>query len=312
MDLNNPEAEGIGLDIGSRVSGRIAGRHGTVSFVTDSQPEILTITDGGGVTVYCYRWDPDGEAKAVVHLAHGMGEHARRYDRVACALVGAGYVVYADDHRASGRTGAEGSGLGNLGPAGMNGAVDSLHEVIAEVKSRHPAIPFYLVAHSWGSFMAQRIADRWGSELDGLVLSGSTLLVEDYMPSGDRNAPFQPIATPYDWLSRDSGEVRRYIDDPWCGFEVAFEPGEMRKLLGPPSHTVPPKLGVLVINGSDDIVGGLTRGGRALADAYKQLGLADVAYLKYPGARHELFNETNRQDVLADLVRWLDTRADER
>jgi alpha-beta hydrolase superfamily lysophospholipase len=277
--------------------------------MTHSEPEVLTITDSGGVTVYCYRWDPDDKPKAVVHLAHGMGEHGRRYDRVASALVRAGYVVHANDHRASGRTGAEGSGLGNLGPDGMDGAVDSLHEVIAEMKSRHPALPIFLVAHSWGSFMAQRIADRWGSELDGLVLSGSTLLVESYMPSGDRNAPFQPIATPYDWLSRDSEEVRRYIDDPWCGFEVAFEPGEMRNLLGSPRDTVPPELAVLVINGSDDIVGGLTRGGQALAEAYQGLGLADVTYVEYLGARHELFNETNRQDVLADLVRWLDVHA---
>lgn len=270
------------------------------------EPETSSFTDPGGVRVHLYRWAPDGEARALVHLAHGMGEHARRYDRVATVLAGAGYEVWADDHRASGATGAEGPGLGDLGPGGMQGALESLHAAIAHVAASGPALPVHLVAHSWGSFMAQRIAERWGDELAGLILSGSTLLAGEYLPGGDLNERFVPAATPYDWLSRDPDEVRQYMQDPWCGLEVTFEAAELVHLALPPADTVPPGLPILVINGTDDAVGGFNHGGAALADAYRELGVADVTYRGYEGARHELFNETNRDEVLADLVEWLD------
>lgn len=271
-----------------------------------NEPEPSSFTDPGGVRVHLYRWVPAGPPRALVHLAHGMGEHARRYDRVAAALTAAGYEVWADDHRASGRTGAEGAGLGDLGPGGMQGAVESLHAAVAHVAATRPGLAVHLVGHSWGSFLAQRIAERWGGELAGLVLSGSTLLAGEYLSLGDPNERFQPAATPYDWLSRDPAEVRTYLDDPWCGFEVAFDIAELVHLAVPPADSIPPDLPILVVNGSEDSVGGFNGGGAALADAYRELGVADVAYREYSGARHELFNETNRDEVLADLVAWLD------
>lgn len=273
-----------------------------------STPSTLTHVDPDGVTVTVYCWRPGTPARAAVHLAHGMGEHARRYQHVAEALVAAGYVVYADDHRASGRTGADGAGLGQLGPRGMQGALDSLQDTITAVTAADPAPGgVVLVGHSWGSFLAQRIAERSGGQLRGLVLSGSTLLTDPYIDLGtDPNAAFEPAATPYDWLSRDPEAVRRYIEDPWCGFEVAFDLAELVHLVGPPLHSVPAGLPVLVLNGSDDAVGGRNGGGRALADAYRHLGLTDVSYLEYPGGRHEMFNETNRDEVITDLVDWLD------
>lgn len=271
-----------------------------------SEPETLTVTDPDGETVYVYRWRAAEGAKAAVHIAHGMGEHARRYDHVAAALTAAGYEVWADDHRASGRTGAEGAGLGDLGPRGMAGALDSLHAVTSRLRSELPGLPVHLLGHSWGSFLAQRFAEAWGGEIAGLVLSGSTLLVGQYINLEDPNARFQPSATPYDWLSRDPVEVQRYIDDLWCGFEVAFDFAELLHLATPPADTVPTDLPVLVMNGTEDAVGGFNGGGAALAEAYRALGLQDVTYLGYEGGRHELFNETNRHEVLADVVRWLD------
>lgn len=274
-----------------------------------AEPETLTVEDPDGETNFVYRWRPEGERRGVVHVAHGMGEHARRYDGVAHALTGAGFVVYADDHRASGRTGADGAGLGNLGPRGMDGALDALHAVTAFAAGEEPGQPVVLLGHSWGSMLAQRQADRWGSELAGLVLSGSTLMVPEYLAlDGDPNAPFAPAQTPYDWLSRDPAEVQKYVEDPWCGFEVAFDVGELANLGGPPRPSVPADLAVLVLNGSQDAVGGFTGGGEALAAAYRDLGCADVTYLGYEGGRHELFNETNRDEVLADLAGWLTAR----
>jgi alpha-beta hydrolase superfamily lysophospholipase len=192
----------------------------------------------------------------------------------------------------------------------MPGALDALHAVTAFAADQEPGLPVILLGHSWGSMLAQREADRWGSELAGLVLSGSTLMVPEYLGvlGGDPNAPFEPSATPYDWLSRDAAEVRKYIDDPWSGFEVAFEVPLLLELAGAPQPSVPSDLPVLVLNGSQDAVGGFSGGGAALAKAYAELGLTDVTYLGYEGGRHELFNETNRDEVLADLVAWLEPR----
>lgn len=268
-----------------------------------------TVTDPDGETVYVYRWRGPARPRAAVHLAHGMGEHARRYDHVAEALVAAGYDVWADDHRASGRTGAQGRGLGDLGPRGMAGALDALHAVTARVAAEHPGLPVHLVGHSWGSFLAQRFAESWGGELAGLVLSGSTLLAGQYINLDDPNARFEPAATPYDWLSRDPAVVQRYIDDPWCGFEVAFDVLELLPLATPPSAGVPTDLPILVVNGTEDAIGGFNGGGAALAEAYRALGVTDVTYVAYEGGRHELFNETNRAQVLADLVAWLDAHS---
>lgn len=271
-----------------------------------SEPESLTVTDLDGITIYVYRWRPVGTPRAVVHVAHGMGEHARRYDRVADALTADGCVVYADDHRASGCTGAEGLGLGDLGPRGMDGALDALHTVTAFAAGEEPGLPVVLLGHSWGSMLAQRQVDRWGGELAGLILSGSSLLVPKYLSlDQDPNSPFEPAATPYDWLSRDPAEVQKYLNDPWCGFEVSFDLSLLGHLAGPPQH-VPLGLPILVMNGSQDVVGGFLGGGEALAGTYRELGVTDVTYLGYEGGRHELFNETNRDEVIADMIGWLD------
>jgi alpha-beta hydrolase superfamily lysophospholipase len=275
------------------------------------EPELFTVTDADGEAISVYRWRTARPATRAVHLLHGMGEHARRYDRLAAALVAAGWDVTADDHRASGRTGVEGTGLGDLGPRGMRGALDAVGVVLDAVAEA--GVPLVLLGHSWGSFLAQRIALGDGmpegstTVLAGLILSGSTLLVPEHLPNMDTNAAFEPAATPYDWLSRDPVEVQKYIDDPWCGFEVAFPVEELFHLAGPPDGRVPAERPVLVINGSQDAVGGPNGGGAALAEAYRSLGVSDVTYLQYEGGRHELFNETNREQVTADVVDWLDT-----
>jgi alpha-beta hydrolase superfamily lysophospholipase len=270
-----------------------------------TDPEVMTVTDPDATTIFVYRWRPPENPRAVVHLAHGMGEHARRYDRLAAALNRAGYVVYADDHRASGRTGAEGSGLGDLGPRGMEGALEALHAVTQFAADQEPDLPVFLLGHSWGSFLAQRLADRWASDLAGLILSGSTLLTMDYLSLEDPNTRFTPADTPYDWLSRDPIEVQRYVEDPWCGLEVAFNVEELLLLGGPPDQSLPKDLPILVLNGSEDAVGGFLGGGAALVETYKAMGIVDATYLGYEGGRHELFNETNRDAVTNDVVEWL-------
>ena len=273
----------------------------------ETAPEMLTVTDPDDVTIFVTRWAVDAP-RAVVHIAHGLGEHAARYGRLAFALNSAGHTVYADDHRGHGRTGEAMGGLGPLGPRGMLGTIDAVHAVSKFAQSEHPDVAFVLLGHSWGSLLAQKCALQWGSELSGLVLTGTRLMVPPFPDMTSFNDRFEPAATPYDWLSRDGAEVAKYVVDPWCGFSPDFPNDEIVVLAGPPTDAIPASLPILVMNGSVDPVGG-EASGAALVDAYRNVGVKDVTWRCYPDARHEVFNETNRDDVTADLITWLDAHS---
>lgn len=264
-----------------------------------------TLTDADGISVFGTRWAP-ADPKAVVQIAHGWAEHRRRYARLAAVLVGHGYAAWADDHLGHGETGATAGGLGDLGPRGMEGVTAAVHLVTERIKDHDAGLPVVLLGHSWGSFLAQRLVRDHGADFAGLVLTGTTRRAP-----GETRAPRPPGAGGrYDWLSRDAAEVAAYEADPWCGFEnLTVRPEDPRReyLEEGSDDTVPPSLPVLILNGSDDPVGG-EAGGARLAEAYRRAGLADVTLRTYAGGRHEVFNETNRDEVTADLLVWLDAR----
>lgn len=270
----------------------------------------LTVTDPDGLVSVVQRWSPDHAPRSVVHVLHGWGEHARRYERLATALVGAGHVVVADDHRGHGLSGQRGDSLGDLGPRGMDGVLDAAHAVTRRVAADHPGVPVVALGHSWGSFILQRFLRRWSDELHAAVLTGTTY--RDPSAPAERplpNAAFEPARTPYDWLSRDDEEVDRYVADPLCGFEImrgSPTAAPSGRTTAPPPG-VRPGLPLLILNGAADPIGG-EEGGRALAAHYRDEGIADVTLRAYPGARHELFNETNRAEVTSDLLAWIDAR----
>jgi alpha-beta hydrolase superfamily lysophospholipase len=286
-------------------------------------------------------WLPDeGVApKAVVHVAHGMAEHGARYARFAEALTKAGFAVYAHDHRGHGQTAAGPEELGFLAPAGgFHRAVQDLIELVAHEKGRHPGLPAFLFAHSMGSFFAQAFMIEAGSALRGVVLSGSSgkpnLLASAGRlvarlerarlgPKGRSklltklsfdafNKAFAPNRTGFDWLSRDAAEVDAYVADPLCGFMVTTQlwvdvlDGTAQIAEPARQARIPKDLPVLVIAGGEDPVSEKAKSLEQLLDAYARAGLGDVKRTFYPGARHEILNETNRDEVTRDVVAWLD------
>ena len=277
-------------------------------------PAELTVTDPDGVPIVVFRWAPAGPPRAAVHVMHGLAEHALRYARLAAALNAAGYVVYVDDHRGHGQTGARTDTLGDLGRRGMEGVVDAVHAVTERVRADHPGLPVYALGHSWGSFILYRYMQRYGDDLDGALLTGTTHIAPGVERLGSINEPFEPARTPYDWLSRDEAEVDAYIADPLCGFESV--PLRSSPSVVPGStdsgddSTIPRRLPVFVFVGGADPIGGAV-GGQALADHLRALGLGDVTFRAYPDARHELFNETNRDEVTTDVLAWLDAHVEQ-
>ncbi|HVM08510.1 MAG TPA: alpha/beta fold hydrolase [Acidimicrobiales bacterium] len=274
----------------------------------------LMVEDPDGLSSVVYGWrSPQEPPRAVVHILHGWAEHALRYDRLAQRLVAAGFAVFADDHRGHGQTGKRSGTLGDLGPRGMDGVLDAVRSVIERVRTEHPDVPLFVLGHSWGSFILQRYLRRWAAAdgLAGAVLTGTTYRDPSAPPAERRppNEAFEPARTAYDWLSRDEAEVDAYIADELCGFEM------MRSRPGgggaastiDDERPIPPELPILVLNGAADPIGGAA-GGEALFEHYRSQGLSDVTLRAYDGARHELFNEINRDEVTGDLLGWLVAR----
>ncbi|HEY5187174.1 MAG TPA: alpha/beta hydrolase [Actinomycetes bacterium] len=283
------------------------------------EPTRVDFPSAGGVTVAAYRWDPEGEPRAAAQLTHGMGEHALRYADLAHALNARGYVVYAQDHRGHGRTAGSVEALGQVGAQGWLEIVNDIERLRQQVRSAHPTAPLALIGHSMGSFAVQQYLLDHSADVQAAVLTG-TAAIDLLEPALDLdapidlsmfNAPFAPARTDYDWLSRDEEQVDRYVDDPYCGFGLDLEGGRQmfvsaREVAdGSRLEGMRKDLPVYIAVGEHDPVNGALALVRALVDRYQRAGLSDVTLRIYPGARHEVFNETNRDEIVADLLTWL-------
>lgn len=283
----------------------------------------FTYTDAHGIVISAYSWAPNPattpEPHGAVQIAHGIGEHALRYDAFARFLARAGFVVYANDHRGHGETGRRQHGgdlsvLGKLGPGGLRAAEAAIEQLTGIIRDAHPGLKLAQFGHSWGSLMTQRILNEQPRLWDAVVLSGSAYRTPRYMESGKLNAKWadEADASGFEWLSRDAAVAAAFIADPLC-FEANilkhFGVSDGLRLFGTPSERLVRDVPILIVSGGDDP---LSRGDglKRLADAYRARGVRDVALKIYPGARHEILNETNHDDVFSDVATWLVDRLD--
>ena len=296
------------------------------------QAFFLRADDGARIDVR--HWLIEKSPRAIVQIAHGLAEHSARYARLAGALNAAGYDVYASDHRGHG-PGCEPADLGHFGDRdGWAKAVADLWTLNRRIAADAPGAPIVLLGHSMGSLLARQFAAAHSDALAGLVLSGSSgkppaiatvgralaraerlrlgrrgksgLL--NAMMFGDFNKPFRPARTPLDWLSRDGAEVDAYLADPLCGFpfttQLAVDLLDGLAFVSSPKSlaTVRKDLPIYVMSGERDPVGANIQ---SLIADLKAAGFVRMASRIYPEARHEIFNEKNREAVTRDLVTWL-------
>jgi alpha-beta hydrolase superfamily lysophospholipase len=299
----------------------------------------FTLAAPDGVARFVHVWLPDGAPKAALQIAHGLAEHGGRYARLAEALTGAGYAVYAGDHRGHGRTAPTAADLGFFAARdGWRRCLDDLELLHRRIAAEHPGRPILLLGHSMGSFMAQQFISEHGDALAGAVLSGSSgkpsalasagrlvARVERWrlgargrsalihsLSFGAFNKQFAPVRTPCDWLSRDAAEIDKYIADPFCGFRATVQLwidllDALPDITAPTRQArIPKRLPLYVISGARDAVGENTKSVQQLLAAYRAAGLERVSHRFYPDCRHELFNELNRDEVTRDLVGWMD------
>lgn len=280
---------------------------------------MFTFSSSDGTTIHVRSWLPtDTEPRGAVQIAHGMGEHSDRYGHLAERLAGRGFAVYADDHRGHGLS--MGPVPGDLGTDGWNLLVADEVALTEILRERHPGLPVTLIGHSLGSFAVQQYLLDHSDLVDEVVLSGTTavdgLFGEIAAAGGDLtgffNAEFQPTRTDADWISRDEAQVDAYNADPWCGFAIddanmGLLAANAQTRLSDPS-TVRSDLPIYVMVGDKDPLNDKLRLSDLLVQRYRAAGLDDITYEIYADARHEVLNETNRDEVEADLLAWL-TRA---
>lgn len=275
--------------------------------------------DGLGLAVHT--WRPDGRPHGAVQLLHGVAEFAERYDRLASALTGAGWLVVAADHRGHGGSIGDDVPLGSFGAGGWAALVGDVSAVTRSIDEARPGLPIVLLGHSMGSFAAQQVLLDHSAAYAAAVLTGTTAVdvfgaAFAEQGGGDLtalNAGFAP-RTGYEWLSRDESEVDEYVRDPRSGFDL--DDRVLPQMLSTAARLADPAalagirtdLPVLLMSGTDDPLAGGGDLVRLVAQRYRDAGLTDVEVDLYPGARHEVFNETVREDVTADLLGWLDAK----
>ncbi len=290
-----------------------------------------------GATIWLYRQAPSGAPKAVIQVNHGLAEHAARYERFADFLAEHGFATYAHDHRGHGITRAPDAPLGQFARDGgtekVLGDVLAVHDQIAR---NHPGLPVILFGHSMGGLIAlnflQRHPDRlagaaiWNANFTagaGALAARAILAWERFrlgsdVPSrllprltfGAWGASIPQARTPFDWLSRDKGEVDKYIADPLCGwspsvsmwqdvFRFISAGADDRNL-----RRVPRDLPLLLVGGGSDLATGNGAAVKNLAKRLSEKGFSNLETRIYAETRHESLNELNRNMIMADFVDW--------
>lgn len=302
--------------------------------------EFLLPSKGKGA-IHCCKWEPSGEVRGVVQIVHGIAEYAARYSHLATYLTQQGFVVAADDHMGHGGS-VDTDTIQGYFYGGWLKAVDDTYGLFQKMKAEYPDKPYFLFGHSMGSFMARTLLYRYpdagfsGALISGtgwqpnIILSlglavckmqarkhgdtGVSGTVKKLM-FGGYNKHFDSPRTEYDWLSRDSAVVDNYISDPQCGFDATIGLS-MAMLSGMKMNEersnlskMPKNLPVYIFSGNMDPVGNNGKGVRQTFEAFKRAGMEDVSLKLYPGGRHEMHNELNRDEVYQDILTYLEQHA---
>ncbi|MFN3714178.1 MAG: alpha/beta fold hydrolase [Alcanivoracaceae bacterium] len=298
--------------------------------------DYLNAHDGHRIALH--QWHSTVEPRGLVLWLHGMAEHGARYAPLAAALNASGWHLYAPDHRGHGASVADNELRGHFADQdGWDAVVSDVSLLINQLRKQHPGLPLVLGGHSMGSFIALSVAERLGSQLDGLILCGSDykspwlwkLALLPVSLARWKNGPrgtsaliaaltFDAFAkkiphrrTAFDWLSRDPVEVDKYIADPWCGHDCTTQlwhdlisalasidaPATLRKM--------PPSLPVMLVGGDNDPMSGNGKGMPALYKALHKAGLADLTFGLFVDGRHEILNDLCRDEVLEEIKIWL-------
>ena len=300
--------------------------------------EFTFLSADGKTPIHAVEWLPEGQARAVLQISHGVSEYILRYEPFAEYLTARGFAVAGHDHLGHGQSVAEGSARLYFGPRGSwNWVVDDIDQRRNLAKAKFPQVPYFLMGHSMGSFLARTYLIRYPGAVDAAVIMGTgqmspaiiaggkavaaeeahrvgedqTSSLVDKLAFGAYNKRFAPNRTGFDWLSLNQDNVDRYMADPLCGGNATI--GLFREMLGGLSFIAKPEnlkrmnlnIPVLFISGEMDPVGDCGNGVKRAFESFRKAGVRDVSLKLYPELRHEILNETCRETVYEDIYQWL-------
>ena len=299
------------------------------------------LSGNGRTNIHVRRCDPDETPRGIVQIAHGIAEYALRYDAFAEFLAQNGFVVVANDHLGHGQSICSEDDLGFFAEHhGWELAVGDMRKLYELMRKEFPELPYFLFGHSMGSFLTRTYLIKFQDGLAGAVISGTgqqpglvvkvgrMLSASEIKKNGARfksqklndlafgsyNKAFEPKRTDFDWLSRDNAQVDKYIADPLCGFLPSAQ--LQNDMMGGILYIQDQKnvermkkdLPVYFMSGDMDPVGAAGKGVLKAVESFKKAGMQDVTVKLYPGGRHEMLNETNRDEVFADVLAWLNSK----
>ncbi|HOM02255.1 MAG TPA: alpha/beta hydrolase [Acetivibrio sp.] len=291
--------------------------------------------------IFVYKWIPKDNIRGIVQIAHGVGEHGKRYKNFAKELVKSGYAVYANDHRGHGKTAKTPSQSDYFGNNCWNLMVEDCRQLTEIIRKENPHAAVFFFGHSMGSFLLRQYLYEYPRVIDGAILAGTgiyekllvdagILIIKRFINKGiDEKKSYHIInkilfkgfnskidnpKTNFDWLSRDDKTVQDFINDPLCGiprsihFFYDFLCGIREVHKKENVERIPKSIPIFIISGDKDPVGHWGSDIPALAHKFGKAGIRDVTYRLYKDARHELFNELNRAEVINDIIAWLNSK----
>ena len=292
----------------------------------------------GAGKICCCKWMPQGEPKGVLQIVHGITEHIGRYDTFANYLTELGFVVVAEDHMGHGRS-VNGAGIQGYFHGGWFSAVEDTYRLLRDTRADYPDIPYILLGHSMGSFMARTILYQHpGSGIDAAIISGTCWQPAAAMPAivkvmeaacrvvgetnvspklqnlvfGAYNARVEHQRTSLDWICRDPRVVDAHpmmqglapkaglLRDMMVGINAVEKKENLAKMKK--------DLPVFFVAGGDDPVGNYGKGVHACAEAFRKAGMTDVELRIYPLFRHEILNEINKEEIFEDIREWIEKK----
>ncbi|NLK39683.1 MAG: alpha/beta hydrolase [Clostridiales bacterium] len=296
------------------------------------------MSSDGVHSVSYYICAPPQGGRAILQLSHGMCEYVRRYDHFASFLCENGIGICGHDHIGHGKSVRSSDELGDIPyQNGVEVLVSDLHTMTGIIKAKYPGLPVILLGHSMGSFIARLYVTRYASEICGFIMMGtggpesmvvlgktlakyrigrrganyrSRLLQK--LVFGRYNRKYERPHGIFDWISKDKEVVERYLNDPLCGFQ--FTAGafyvlfELLDLVSRKTwfQSYPKELPTLIASGGMDPVGKFGLGPKKIFKRLRKCGVPSVSLKIYPTDRHEIINETDKDQVFADILGWIE------
>lgn len=301
--------------------------------------EKFTFDSRDGVNkIHAVRWIPEGEILCILQIVHGMAEYIERYEETAEFFATRGILVTGEDHLGHGKTALESGSFGYFckqDPATV--VVRDVHRLKKITQEKYPKVPYVILGHSMGSYMLRNYLFRYGKGIQGAVICGTGYVPQSVLSLGLGVAKIQGILqgdthvsklidkiafgsyckkiknpkTAFDWLSANEENVDKYMADSLCGF--TFTVNGFRTVFTLISRTnseenlkkMPRELPVKFLAGEEDPVGNYGAGVKKAYSDFEKAGMKKISIKLYPGGRHEIFNEKNKEQICEELYPWI-------